>query len=554
MSKKNTHITRVNVLVVIFVLVFSILAVSCILLQTTPLGKSYRSEGKNQALLNLTVKGERGIIFDRNGNPLTLNVPYLKVYKIKERISSQTIKCLYKNANELTEIYPKNISTPKPNLKVAVFKFKTDIIPGLGENGNEKEVFQKVVGDRFYPYGEVLAPVLGCIGEDENPLGGLEYVLDKYIRGKPGKISYFRDALGNLIKLSGEDDEDPEQGKSFVTTINLLLQEFCYISLKKRICDVNASRGFVIVTDPQTGEILAMASYPSKDPNMKIPSKNIPVEDPFEPGSTFKLVTYASALENNLVSLAETIYTEKGKFKLGNFIITDEHPKEKMSVLDAFVYSSNIAAAKIALQLGPEKLYKTARKFGFGVPTGILLPGESAPSLKKPSKWNNLLTANFGYGYGVMVNGVQMAMAYGAIANGGYLLMPRIIKSSKKTIIRKVLDKELCDTLKEMLYQVVERGTGKKAKIQGIQICGKTGTAKSLDPELGKYTSDAMVSSFIGFFPKDSPKYLIYVVIFEPKGPLYARFGGEVAAPLFREIAEFILGGKDALVRACGRF
>ncbi|MEO0285451.1 MAG: penicillin-binding protein 2 [candidate division WOR-3 bacterium] len=554
MSKKNTNIARINILIVFSVVIFSLLAVSCILLQTTPLGKSYRSEGKNQAILSLTVEGERGIIYDRNGNPLTLNVPYLKVYKIKERMSSQTIKSLYKNANEHSEIYPQNISNPKPNLKVAVYKFKTEIIPRLGENGQEKEVFQKIVGDRFYPYGEILAPILGCIGEDEKPLGGLEYVLDKYIRGKPGKITYFRDALGNLIKLGDESDEDPERGKNFVTTINLPLQEFCYLALKKRISDVNASRGFVIVTDPQTGEILAMASYPSQDPNLKIPSKNIPVEDPYEPGSTFKLITYASALEHNLVTLAETISTDNGKFKIGNFVITDEHPEEKMSILDAFVFSSNIAAAKIALQLGPERLYKTASKFGFGVPTGILLPGESAPPLKKPSKWSNLLTANFGYGYGVMVNGVQMAMAYGAIANGGYLLMPRIIKSSKKTIVRKVLDKELCDTLKEMLYQVVEKGTGKKAKIQGIQICGKTGTAKTLDPKSGKYTSDAMVSSFIGFFPKDSPKYLIYIVIFEPKGPLYARFGGEVAAPLFREIAEFIIGGKDAFVRTCRRF
>ncbi len=552
--KSKLHLAqRTRIAQAMCVITYSIFAISTILLQSTPLGQKYRSEGKKQAMLVLSIEGERGLFFDRNGNPLTLNVPYLKVYKTCEKLRPSTIKTLYREADQFSEIYSKNITNPRPNLKVAVYKFREDIIPGLGENGKEREIFQKIIGDRYYPYGEILASVIGTIGEDENPLGGLEYALDKIIRGKPGKIIYFRDAIGNLIKLRS-DDEEPQGGRNVVTTISLPLQEFCYYALKRRIIEVGAKRGFVVVTDPQGGDILAMVSYPSNDPNQKQPSKNIPIEDPYEPGSTFKLITYACALENKLLSTSDTIDTQKGKLQVGNFIITDEHPEEKMSVLDAFVHSSNVAAAKVALTLGPEKLYNTARKFGFGAPTGILLPGESAPSLKKPSMWNTALTANFGYGYGVMVNGIQMAMAYGAVANGGFLLAPKIIKSDKKIIVRKVLDKDICDTLKEMMFQVVEKGTGKKAKIKGVDICGKTGTAKSLDPKTGKYTSDAMVSSFIGFFPKDNPKYLIYIVIFEPKGPLYARFGGEVAAPLFREIAEFILEGKDAIVRVSGKF
>lgn len=525
---------------------YALLTVFLFAFQLTPYGDKYRKLGRVQIILPFTIQGERGLIYDRNGNPLTVNVPYLKIYKACSQLSPSVVNSLIRNKDGQSEILFENIRNNRLHTKIASFKFRSHIIRELEKNN---EVVQKIVGDRYYPYGTTLAPLIGCLGEDENPLGGLELIFDPLVRGKPGKVLYMRDAMGNLIKLNENMDEDPKPGKSIVTTINLLLQEFCYIALKNRIEETGASRGFVVVTNPQTGEILALASYPAFEPNNKIPSKNIAVEDPYEPGSTFKLITYTCALENKMVSLQDTINTENGKFYLFNHLIADEHPEPCMTVRDAFTYSSNIAAAKIGLMLGPEKLFKTAQKFGIGCPSGVNLPGESAPALKRPSTWGILRTANFAYGYGVMVNGIQMAMAYGAVANGGYLLTPRILKNGKRIVVRRVLQDETVNILKEMLFDVVERGTGKKARVMGIQICGKTGTAKALDPETGKYSSDAMTSSFIGFFPKDNPKYLIYVVIFEPKGPIYMRYGGEVAAPLFRQITEFIIGGYNAFVR-----
>jgi cell division protein FtsI/penicillin-binding protein 2 len=538
-------------LTVLLISVYAFFIVYIFLLQTTPLGSKYRELGEEQTLISLPIQGERGIIYDRNGNPLVVNVPTLKIYKVKPKLTPYAVKTLYKYQGNGAQIYASKLQNGKMHTKIADFKFCSTT---LQEFQNSSEVLQRIVKDRYYPYGEALAPLTGCIGEDENPLGGLELVLDSYIRGKPGKILYIRDAKGNLIKLNKNQDKDPESGKSIVTTINLTLQEFCYYALKQRIQETGASKGFVVVTNPQTGEILALAVYPSANPNDKIPSKNIAIEDPYEPGSTFKLITYASALENKIVKLSDTINTENGKYSYYNHLITDEHPHPQLSVREAFAYSSNIAAAKIGIMLGPQKLYRTAQKFGIGCPTGINLPGESAPPILKPSKWGNLRTANFAYGYGVMVNGIQMAMAYGAVANGGLLLLPRIIKQGKPIVVRRAISKELADTIKEMMRDVVVYGTGKKAEVPGLDVCGKTGTAKNLDPETGKYTSDAMTSSFIGFFPKDNPKYLIYVVIFEPKGPLYLRYGGEVAAPLFRKIAEFIAGGSDATFATCKRF
>lgn len=519
------------------------------LVQLTPFGDRYRRIG-SKVKVPITINGERGIFFDRNGNPLAVNVPSIELYKTEKTLSKSTISLLMNSNKKNVDLYTKNIYNNKPYSKIATFKFYHDTIQ---EFSKSKEVIQRFGTGRYYIYGEAFAPLLGCLGEDEMPLGGLELTLNDYIKGKPGVIYYLRDAIGNYSKLNEKNDIPAKPGKSAILTINATLQEYCYEVLKKRIEETSAEKGFVIVTNPQTGEILALASYPANDPNKKIPSKNLAVEDPFEPGSTFKLVTYVSALENKEIFLDDSIDAENGKFKVANHTIYDEHPHSILSIREAFAYSSNVVAAKIGLKLGAYKLFKTAQKFGFGCPTGINLPGESSPSLLKPSKWSMSRTANFAYGYGVMVNGIQMAMAYGAVANGGYLLMPKIIKNGKPIVVRKVMSEGLADTLKEMLREVVKSGTGKKADIPGIEICGKTGTAKRLDPATGSYSSNAMTSSFIGFFPKDNPKYLIYIVIFDPKGPLYARYGGEVAAPLFRRIAEFLVGGENAVVRAGAR-
>ena len=282
-----------------------------------------------------------------------------------------------------------------------------------------------------------------------------------------------------------------------------------------------------------------MVNYPSPNPNKnRIPvyPRNHAITDPYEPGSTFKVILYTLAYETGKIKPSDTVNTSPGWVKFGRYKIHDVHNLGKVSYRDALVYSSNVAASKLSLKFSPAELYEMAQRYGIGSPTGISIPGEAAGKILPLSKWTDLYKANFSFGHGVMVTGIQMAAVYGAIANGGYLIQPRIImgQDSLPRIVRRVTRRGVIDTLKSILVDVVERGTGRRARIPGIKIAGKTGTTEKVDPRTGKYSKKKSITSFIGFFPADNPEYLINVVINEPKK---GRFGGDVCAPLFKKIA-----------------
>jgi len=404
---------------------------------------------------------------------------------------------------------------------------------------------------RFYPYGDVMLPLLGDVGLEGEGLDGIEYLFNDFLSGRAGYEVFMRTSSGRKLVFPDLPAHPAVRGRSLILTIDADLQELAYMEIKKRVMEEDALSGFVIITNPKDGSILAIAQAENPGRSHENHRKNKAVVDPYEPGSTFKIVVYSAALSSG-VHLNDTVDVTDGYLIVQGHKIRDSHPlKRRISYEEGIVHSSNIAAAKLGLRLGPRKLYEMARKYGIGTRTGISIPGEGCGRLLPPGKWRPIRTANVAMGQGVLVNGIQMALAYGAVANGGYLLAPKLIlgyesenefvKNEDPFIVRRVIDKKVADKLKEAFIKVIEDsviGTGRYARIPGVIAAGKTGTGQKVDPKTGRYSWHKIIASFIGFFPAEDPEYLIYVVIDEPRR---GRFGGTVAAPVFRRLAIDIL-------------
>lgn len=407
---------------------------------------------------------------------------------------------------------------------------------------------------RVYPYGEICAPLIGIVGKDENGLEGIEYHYDEMLCGERKIQVLYRTRNGKLVNLPDFKNKEPKDGKDIILTIDVDLQEVAYKNLKECIRENNAKRGFVIIMNPKTGEILTCASYPSFDPH-RIPHefssdyRALPITYLYEPGSVFKIVTYATFIKEKMYEKFKQIDITPGSLIIRGLEIHDPEPhlRKKNLVLpsEVIVYSSNIGISKIALLLPSKKIYETALLMGFGVKTGIDFPGEESGKLKDYREWDDHYKANFSFGQGVFVNGLQVALAYAIIANGGYLVEPFILKeiidgekvkvNSYPKIIRKVFNDEEIKIIKNTLRMVIEEGTGRKAKIAGIPICGKTGTGQKFNIQEKKYDTDKEIMSFVGFFPEENPEYLIYIMIDEPER---GRFASEIVAPYFKKIVE----------------
>ncbi len=410
---------------------------------------------------------------------------------------------------------------------------------------------------RVYPYGEICAPFIGIVGKDGRGLEGIEYYYDRVLSGEKGFQVLYRTRNGKLVNLPDFKNKEPKDGKDIILTIDVDLQEISYKNLKECIRENNAKRGFVIIMNPKTGEILTCVSYPSFDPH-KIPNnflpdwRALPITYLYEPGSVFKIVTYGAFIKERLYNKFQQIDITPGSLIIRGLEIHDPEPhlRKKNLVLpsEVIVYSSNIGISKIALLLPPKKIYETALLMGFGVKTGIDFPGEESGKLKDYREWDEHYQANFSFGQGVFVNGLQIALAYAIIANGGYLLEPFILKEvidgeklkvrNYPKIIRKVFNDEEIRIIKNTLRMVVEEGTGRNAKIPGISVCGKTGTAQKFDVYERKYDMDKGIMSFVGFFPEEDPEYLIYIMIDEPEK---GRFASEIVAPYFKKIVQEML-------------
>ena len=403
---------------------------------------------------------------------------------------------------------------------------------------------------RYYPNGPLAAHILGYVGLDGQGLGGVEQFYNTKIVGEPGRLFLEKDANGKPYE-SYEIASKP--GQTVVLTIDQSIQYQAEQVLLAAVQRSRAKSGSVIVLDPRSGEILALANAPTFDPNKVANAKpetrsNWALQNIYEPGSTFKIVAFSAALEKNLARIDERIDCQMGAITVAGRVIRDHTAFGSLTIPEALAKSSNVAAIKLGLRVGDPTMYDYIKRFGFGSRTGIELPGETAGLLRKVERWQPSSIGSIAIGQEIGVTPVQMVAAFGALANNGVRVAPHLIRevrNAEGAVVyraqpeqRRVINAETAIALRGMLEGVTLRGTAKTAQLDGYSAAGKTGTAQKIDPKTRAYSATKHVASFVGFAPVSNPQVVIIVVVDEPAG---AYHGGDVAAPVFREVAELIL-------------
>ncbi len=550
MKKKNTWFRfRVSVIFCVFILFFGVIFFRAFQIQVLK-GDALVKMAENQQTRVLELPFKRGGIYDRHFEELAVSREVDSVFIQPARV---------KDKKELQRLVLENLDVSKRELKKKLDSSKnfvwlkrqvdltTDVRKAIKMNagiGFLKE------SRRYYPNKELASNLIGFTGIDGGGLEGVELVSDHLLRGASKKVTVNKDAKGNLLLF--EDIDSNLQGVDISLTIDKKIQYISDKALKNAVTKANARGGTAIVMNPHTGEILAMSSMPTYDPNTFgsfTPSdwRNRAVTDSFEPGSTIKPFVVAAAIDEGLVNEDSIFYCEKGEYKLQDRVFHDGKEYGWLSASNIIKHSSNIGAIKIGEKLGKVKLYRSLKSFGLGERTGSALPGEARGSLRHYSKWSGVSLYTISFGQGIAVTTLQLASAVSVIANGGYLMKPRIVKNIKspdgkiieKTepiIRRKVISPGTARKVTEMMKLVTgEGGTGKLSSFDGFKVAGKTGTAQKADLKKGGYEKGKYIASFVGFVPADDPMLAIVVTIDEPEGSFA---GGVIAAPVFKEIAK----------------
>ena len=496
---------------------------------------------------------KRGIIYDRKEKELAINFDVPSCYANPRKITDfeGTASKLAELLNMKEESILKKLHKDK-----AFIWIKRHISTNCAQNiekANIEGVGLIKESRRFYPNQILASHILGFVGIDNEGLEGLELYYNDYLQGVPGLSIISKDAKGRTIKANEYQITPVLDGYNILLTIDRFIQYIAERELDKVYHKYKAKSASLIIMDPSNGEILALCNRPTFNPNDfgnydPATRRNRAICDIFEPGSVFKIVTATCALEEKVVSLDDKIYCEEGRYKVYNHILHDYKPFKQLTFEDIIKYSSNIGVVKVAQRLDEDILYDYIKRFGFGQKTGVDLPGEEEGIVKSPSNWSRVSISAIPIGQEIAVTPLQMLVAMSAIANDGLMVKPHLVKciinsynecvkKFKPEPLKRVCSKETSDKLKEILAKVVESGTGKKAKIAGYSICGKTGTAQKVKPQ-GGYSHSKFIASFCGFMPKDNPQIAMIVVVDEPK-PIY--YGGSVAAPVFKNVAEEVI-------------
>jgi cell division protein FtsI (penicillin-binding protein 3) len=500
---------------------------------------------------SVSFEGARGTVYDRQGKVLAMNMEVPSVFGVPASIedSSRTAKylspVLHVRAGELE----KKLRQDKHFVWLA-----RKLEPEQGRKLDRLTldgVGVVMEGRRFYPKGPLLSHVLGFAGMDGRGLEGLELKYESFLRGEKRTVVLQRDALGRVVFPKGLNERGVTAGHSLTLTIDEVIQYIAEKELDEAVNKTNAKSGTIIVTNPKTGAVLAMAVSPRFDPNTVGALsadrwRNRALTDSYEPGSTMKVILAAAALEERVMAPGTMIFGEYGQMAVANTVIHDHEKSGWMTFAQMIQRSSNIGAAKVGMALGGWRLYDYLKEFGFGEKSDIDLPGEVAGLLRSPREWGRRSVASISMGQEIGVTPLQMVMAVGAIANGGTLMKPYVVSEvrnaknlpvaqTKPQIRRRVISNETAGTLAGLLEGVVTDGTGGKAAIPGYRVAGKTGTAQKIDPRTGAYSSTQLVGSFVGFMPAEDPQLAMIVVIDEPHGE---GWGGLVAAPVFRRVGE----------------
>lgn len=526
-------------------------------------GDGYRLKGIEQAQTKEILPAVRGNIYDRKNRPLTRNIIQFDLAANPEKIKDRAAFAqeISKVTERPEEYYLKKLNSPagfvylERNLKRQVCQPLLDSPP--------PGMITKRKGRRFYPHLNVASQIVGFTDVDDKGLAGIEKEFDEFLTGINGWAMKQKSGEGQINPKNSYPVNSPVDGNNIQLTIDLNYQTILQEELQRQLEKTRAISATGLLMNPQNGAILAMSSIPDFDPNQpgrqpQENQKNRVITDQFEPGSTFKIVTAAAALDNNSVDLLEEFNCENGNFVYAGRTIKDWDDFGLLTFSQILEQSSNVGIIKIADRIGPHNLHRYSRNFGFGTGTQIKLPGESSGTLHPVKDWSAISLAELSLGHEVGVTVLQLGVAYSAIANGGFLVKPRlieqIISSAPKTkdkviyaerpeVIRKVIPQSVSATLKEILVRAVNRGTGLNARIPGWSVAGKTGTAqKFID---GQYSESKFISNFVGFFPANDPQILGVILLDEPIYGLH--WGGYGAAPVFRKIAERIINMDDSL-------
>ncbi|MGA3228941.1 MAG: penicillin-binding transpeptidase domain-containing protein [Candidatus Binatus sp.] len=492
----------------------------------------------------------RGPIVDRNGEPLALSAETRSVYARPRRVLESSTPAERSKLAAILMMLPISLESklnkdaPFVWLERRISPDKAQTVEALGIDGIGTISEYK----RFYPESNLAASVVGLAGMDGQGLSGLELQYDKLARGEAVELSFYRDALGHPIFDSPLALKVPEPGAQLELAIDSSIQSLAETELAAEVVQSGAKRGSAIVLDPFTGEVIAMANVSAGGADVHDRLHNPAVEDAFEPGSTMKGILGSIALADHAITLDRQFYCEDGHFTIDRHTIHDHSRHGWLNLGGIIEVSSNIGAAKIALTLGSDRYHEGLRAFGIGSRTGIDLPGEAAGLLSKPSGWREIDLANHGFGQGVAVTPIQLAVAYAAIANGGNIIRPYVVRTAYDAegrailthtpqVMHRAIAPDIAHQMNILLRSVVmsDGGTAAKARVDGFIVAGKTGTAQMVNPENGTYYQNRHVSSFVGFLPADDPRLLILVVLYDVG---HEHFGGLIAAPVFSEIAQ----------------
>jgi cell division protein FtsI (penicillin-binding protein 3) len=517
-----------------------------------------RAQHQQQRIIEISPK--RGAIYDRNMHALAMSIKVDSAYAIPNEIIDKALA-----AQLLSGVLgmPADLIESRLNssqnfvwIERKLTAEKSEAITAL----NLKGVYTQAENKRFYPKADLASHVVGFVDIDEKGLGGIEYALDNQIRGKSEKIVMMTDAHQKWFD-GGEARRD--RGANVVLTLDEKIQYIAERELASAINKTHALAGSVVVMNPNNGELLAVANWPTFDPNAA--SAGIPAESRmnravsalYEPGSTFKLITLAAAFDQGITNADEVFDCENGAIYVAGHKIHDHKRFGLLTVANILALSSDVGAIKIAERLGAPKFYDYIHAFGFGTPTGVDLPGESRGLLRPLVNWSPISIGAISMGQEVGVTPMQLISAVSAIANGGMLYKPHIVAEVRRgeTVLpreglltasepRGVIQPQTAATLRRLMEGVVLNGTGTRARLDGWTSAGKTGSAQKIDPSTGRYSPTQLIASFTGFAPINNPAVAILVSLDSPVGP---HEGGQVAAPVFKRVAEQVLPYLDVL-------
>lgn len=516
----------------------------------------WRSRAAEQSARTVELPAERGAILDREGRPLATDASSYRAYLAPEELRDQrgAVAAVSRilglsegEARRLRQARDGWVAIPRKVSDADKDRLAAAVRQGLH--------FERLT-DRVHPEGDLALNLLGRIGGDGVGRSGLELALDSLLTGEPGAVLSRRDARGQLYPLPNAQVAEPRPGYNIHLTLDGRLQTIAETALERALEETGASGGDLLLMDPRSGEILALASHRSAD-RTGVPAFTAP----YEPGSTAKPFLLAALLAEGVADLDDRVYAEGGRHRTRyGRLITDVHPYDTLSVAEVVRFSSNVGAVKLARGLTPGQQYRYLRDFGFGTPTGIVFPSESGGVLRRPERWSGLSQGSLAMGYEMSVTSLQLAAAYSALANDGVLMRPRLLKEvrdadgrvvwrQRPRELRRVVSTGVSRRVREVLASVVKEGTATRASLATLPVAGKTGTAKMHGT--GGYGDSRYAASFVGFAPADEPALVVLTKLEDPQGHYY---GGLTAAPISKAVLQAALASRGTLLSRPVRF